>query len=106
MKAELESLRRAYVAQIDETLSGLRRAEALAICSDLFAARQAYSDLIAGTISSYSIAGRSVSKRDPEALLRHIDRLTEQLANLLGDPSIINDPDAPAVARIDFRFAP
>lgn len=104
MKAELETLRRAYVAHIDAKLEPgtIRHAEALAVCADLFAARNAYSELLAGTISSYSIAGRSVSKRDPAALRDHIDSLTERLADLIGDPSIITDPDRPRTAEMDY----
>ena len=104
MKAELENLKRAYVARIDERLEvgTLRHAEARAVCSDLFEARQAYSDLLSGTISSYSLAGRSVSKRDPAALRDHIDYLTRQLADLIGDASIVSDPAAPQAAEMDF----
>lgn len=104
MKAELETLKRAYMAQIDKRLDAgtLRQAEARAVCSDLFAARQAYADLLAGTVASYSLAGRSVSKRDPSALREHIDLLTRKLADLIGDPSIVSDPEAPQLAQMDF----
>lgn len=102
MKAELESLRKACVDTIRARLLGFAQAEALAVCADYFAARQAYSDLLAGTVASYSLAGRSVSKRDPSALLAHIDRLRRQLCDLTGGAIPLDDPDAPQVAAISF----
>lgn len=102
MKAELETLKRACVDEIRARLTGFALAEALAVCSDYFAARQAYSDLLAGTVSSYSLAGRSVSKRDPSALLEHLDRLRRQLSDLTGGAIPLDDPTAPQVAAMDF----
>lgn len=102
MKAELETLRKACVDEIRARLQGFALAEALAVCSDYFAARQAYADLLAGTVSSYSLAGRSVSKRDPSALLDHLDRLRRQLSDLTGGAIPLDDPDAPQTAAISF----
>ena len=102
MKAELETLRKACVDTIRARLLGFAQAEALAVCADYFAAREAYSDLLAGTVSSYSLAGRSVSKRDPAALLAHIDRLRRQLSDLTGGAIPLDDPDAPQTAAISF----
>lgn len=102
MKAELEALRKACVDEIRAHLLGFAQAEALAVCADYFAARQAYSDLLAGTVASYSLAGRSVSKRDPAALLDHIDRLRRKLSDLTGGAIPLDDPDAPQVAAMDF----
>ena len=75
MSANIDALKVALEAEIDSMTDALGKAEASVLCDRYIDALEAQASMEAGAIQSYTIAGRTVTRRDPaagEALTRSL----------------------------------
>lgn len=79
----------------------LYRFEALMIAEQYISALEIFGQLNSGTISSYSISGRSVTKRDPSAALSLLDSLRTRLSSFIDMP---DDGTGPTHFNLDFSW--
>lgn len=84
MPTRTETLYQSYADLIDALTDAMLQAEAFEHLDAWKSARVAHLSLIAGTLSSYSLAGRSYTKRNPDELRTAADAELAQVREILG----------------------
>jgi len=89
--ANTDNLKTALIAKAGEIAFDLDRLECLALIDDWYAASVARTSVGGGTLSSYSLNGRTFTKHDLTQLDRHVEALYAQIkASLYGNGHLID----------------
>jgi len=83
MATNLETLEALLIAKAQEIVDPIDQVEALCLITSYIALKTAIEGLSSGTMSSYSIAGRSVTNSDLSSLLVNLRAVRGELANYL-----------------------
>jgi hypothetical protein len=83
MSANLDNLKAAYIADAASVTPTTDRLECLVKIDDWYAAATALADLQSKGMSSYSVGGRTVTRRDVPALERTVGQLQNEIKNVL-----------------------
>lgn len=89
--ADYTALQAAYTALIAELTDTLQAAQATAALADYISLRTAIADVEAGKVASYSIAGRSVTYRDPTSARDALRRAENDLHRIMGGCVTLSD---------------
>jgi hypothetical protein len=84
ISASLTALQAAWQTRIDALTDDATKAEAGVALEDYIAAKTAHSAAVADRLTSYSIQGRSATRRDPDQLQQAADQAMARLAALCG----------------------
>lgn len=87
--ANIDTLKTALEAEIEHIDDDLAKAEAAVLCDRYIAALTGQSDMEAGAVQSYSIAGRTVTRRNAGEGQRLIESLRSQLYAYLRGPGAL-----------------
>jgi len=86
MSAETVALEAAYQAEINELTDAIGKAEADVILKRYIAALDAQQKVAAGSLQSYTIAGRTITRRNAGEGEAQIENLRAQLAAYVRSP--------------------